>query len=180
MAPQDSVIEHKRNVSEAVDLLNYDKKRKRRKKVYRDDRHFDCEDLTTLKPTGPVQRFTDHTPFTARPHPLITDADLGGTATTNNVNVANSSKGGSIYADVGTKVYAEVTKSQYSRGRLASALVGVAREVGVPDEDHEYFSELVDNINKKRHYPVSMYSMPIKIIFRTSITYVHFLIMSLH
>lgn len=151
-----SVIEHKRHVSVAVELIHSDKKKKKSKtkKLYSEDRvaekNFVPQEISNSKQisaTVPcavsVLRSSDHTLFTAEPHPLLTSADLSSYSNNSNSH-ANS---------YDTNVTEGKKSVLYGKGRLSSGLVGVARGVMVPDEDHEYFSELVDNINKKRQYP---------------------------
>lgn len=134
----------------AVDLLHSDKKRKKskRKKLYSEDGIHAMEKSTLSRDASSsngrflasvpqaisVLRSTDHTPFTAEPHPLVTGEDL-------------SSYSNSSY----TTANADVSRTPYfGRGRLTSAVVGVAKGVVTSDDadDNEYFSELVDNINK--------------------------------
>ena len=141
----------------AVDLLHSDKRRKKskRKKLYREDHPKEKNDvhameenilsqdvstsngrfLASLPQAISVLRSTDRTPFTAEPRPLITGTDL--------TSYSNSSYATTTNADVSRTPY-------FGRGRLTSAVVGVARGVVTSDEaeDNEYFSELVDNINK--------------------------------
>lgn len=140
-----SFIEHKRQVSVAVDLIHADKKKRKklkRKKLLSEDA-LGKERIILREPHESASKQvvanvhhalkpTDHTPFTAEPHPLITSADLS-TYSNGNNNAA---------ADVSSNL-----------GKLANAMVGVARGVVTSDEDHEYFSELVDNINKRCRYP---------------------------
>ena len=98
----EAIIEHKRHVSEAMESLHFNKRRKnsKSKKLFRrgvlnttdnsiqsfgmntdTERNTDIE-RNIERNTEPIKHATtfvgsgDHTPFTARPHPLITAEDL--------------------------------------------------------------------------------------------------------
>jgi hypothetical protein len=150
-----SAIEHKRQVSVAVDLIHSDKKRRKskRKKLYSEDGTLAKNAVPQDTPTSngrasasiqPV-RLTDHTFITSEPHPLITSADLSSYSISSTYNSNNNSN------------ISDVSKTpHFSRGRLANTLVGVARGVAADEvDDNEYFSELVGSIGKNSHNSVS-------------------------
>ena len=98
---------------------------------------------TSDLPQYPLLGHTDHTPFTAEPHPLITSEELSSRS-----SFASSSKP----ADPSSK-------SLYGWAKFSTPIMaggGERKEVApIGEDDHEYFSELTDNINRKNQYPNS-------------------------
>lgn len=159
-----SIMEHKRHVSEAVENIHSDKKKKcsKKKKLYKKEKLLlDIEEddlipcaapqqiktsisrtLETLPQSISLMRPMDHTPFTAEPHPLVTSEDLYGI---NNKN-SNGNNNNTSYTN------ADVRRSLYDRDRIASTLGGMVKGIVMSDDGHEYFSELVGNMKKKHNY----------------------------
>ena len=162
-----SVIEHKRQVSEAVNNIHMSKKPKslKKKKLYR-EKVLDIEDDNTSRDNLERKKSSkkdhlvgimDHIPFTAEPHPLITTADLIGS---NKISSTNTTTSNSATNSNNTSV--DVNRTLLRSARVSSAVGAVMRGPGMvsteQDEEHEYFSELTDNINRKEHYTVTAVS----------------------
>ncbi len=157
-----AIIEHKRHVSEAVDNLHSDKRRRGYRKVRKGEGPVSEEDVpissndrihSTLNHVGS----TNHTLFSARPHPLITDEDLDGRGSKNSssdVKYAYENNNSTVSSNYGNE---EVGRA-YGRDRLVSTLLGVERGVVSPDEEVEYYRELEDNVNRRprRYTPSSV------------------------
>lgn len=153
-----SMMEHKRQVSVAVDYYHSDKRRKKskQKQLYTEDHvrvaveeNFIPREISkqTSAESVPMVRSIGHTPFIAGPH-QVAGSELGNYSNDNS-NSTNSYANSYNYAKNGSS-----SKNLFGQRQLSNAVVGVARGVVTPDEDHEYFSELVDNLNKKcRHLP---------------------------
>lgn len=154
-----SVIEHKRHVSEAVAHIHSDKKRRnsKKKKHQKEERKFErtsksAEDdgLSRSREFMNLIRHTDHTPFTAEPHPLITSEELSSRSSFISTNKPN-----------------EVGKSLYGWTKISAPIVGgggggKGRETEFAgDEDPEYFSEITDNINRKSKYTSQVSQVPV-------------------
>lgn len=149
-----SVIEHKRHVSEAVSNLHSGKKTKhlKKKKLYR-EKIQDMEDDNTSPPemngkATEKKQYTigimNHVPFTAEPHPLLTSENIASNSNSNNNGFGPN---------------ADVSRGPLGRPTRAGSAIGVATARGAGmmvglelDEEHEYFTELVDNINRKQQY----------------------------
>ena len=142
------MIEHKRHVLEAVESLQADKEgggKSRRKKLYRRERVQDIEEDLTSPPgigsggldgqyammdaggSGSI-RPSDHIPFTAEPHPLVTSEDIG------------------------------LSRGCGLNGRLGSVVSrGGARERGMQEQDErEYFRELTEVDKRHQHHTHSV------------------------
>ena len=137
-----SIIEHKRHVSEAVDHIHSDQKRKLKKKRAQkggeedSTRSNESSDLSQYSMS--LLRHADHTPFTAEPHPLITSEELS----------SRHSFSSSKAADVSSR-------NLYGWTKISSPIVtggrSSKREVVPPlEDDPEYFSEITDVSKKYR------------------------------
>ena len=158
-----NIMEHKHHVSRAVDFLNsWTDKWGKMKKLPKEDRIVDIEDVYSSSPKNAtfsrtmenhrpsIRRSvsTDHTPFTAEPHPLVTAEDLIGTGNLN----GNSNKSNNNITSA-----SRFSTPTFSKGQFLGVLGGMSTCTGAvsPDEDHEYYSELEDNINnvsRRYHY----------------------------
>ena len=175
-----SVMEHMRQVSDAVDNLYSRKPKslKKKKRLYSKEKIQDIEDDTSppdlSKEVPTSTTIQDHVPFTARPHPLITSEDITNSNRNNNGNHCPSttlSHGGNTHPNSSFGNSADASKKPFSRGssRAGSALGSNTRgaeHLGAePEEDYEYFSELPDNVNRRHYYMSAAMTVSLLVIF---------------
>lgn len=95
--------------------------------------------------------FESHTPFTAKPHPLITPEDLMMNTSEHRATNSSSSTNdrSQLYSRGGTRL----------SGTLGGVAKGVAKVVTPPEDEHEYYSELTHNVSRSSHH--SLYQVRI-------------------